>query len=270
MFESWSILFQQPGVLESVLFIFGILLGSFANVVIYRLPLGKSIIHPRSACLNCHKTIPWFANIPVFSWFLLRGKCWYCHKAYSFRYPFVELLTGVCFAICANRFGLSISLIESLIFSFSLICCTFIDLDHMILPDEFTLSGIVIGLIGALINPDRDFLSALYGVLLGGGFLWSVAYLYYVLRKQDGMGGGDIKLLAWIGAVLGWNAIPVIIIGSSFLGAIIGSLLLLGQKNLLKRAIPFGPYLVFTALAYMYFHGERLGEWYMRMHGLID
>ena len=259
----------QSHLLAAILFSFGALLGSFANVVIVRLPEGESVVKPRSACRKCKSLIPWYHNIPIFSWLILRGKCYKCGEKFSLRYPLVEFIMGALFAAAAYRYGLSWSLLEALLFIFGLVCCTFIDIDHMILPDEFTLSGIVIGLLGSLLNPERSFFASLYGVLLGGGFLWSVAYLYFVIRKREGMGGGDIKLIAWIGAVLGWAAIPVVIIGSSLLGALVGLILVAGQKDAFKRAIPFGPYLVGAALVYIFFHGERLGEWYLQIHGLL-
>ncbi len=270
MFENLIMVFNETHLLAALLFLFGALLGSFANVVIVRLPEGESVVKPRSACRKCKSLIPWYHNIPILSWLILRGKCYKCGAKFSIRYPMVELIMGALFAAAALRYGVSWTLLEMLIFIFGLVCCTFIDIDHMILPDEFTISGIVIGLIGSILNPERSFLPSLYGVLLGGGFLWSVAYLYFLVRKREGMGGGDIKLIAWIGAVLGWASIPVVIIGSSLFGALVGVSLVIGQKDAFKKAIPFGPYLVGAALAYMFFHGERIGEWYLQIHGFID
>ncbi len=270
MFDVMFDILREPSVLATLLFIFGALLGSFANVVIVRLPEGESVVRPRSACRQCQSLIPWYHNFPIISWLVLRGKCYKCRAPFSARYPIVEFLMGMLFAAAAFRYGLSWTLLEALIFIFGLVCCTFIDIDHMILPDEFTISGVVIGLVGAFLNPERSFLPSLYGVLLGGGFLWSVAYLYFAIRKREGMGGGDIKLIAWIGAVLGWASVPVVIIGSSLLGAIVGLVLVAGQKDAFKKAIPFGPYLVGAALAYMFFHGERIGDWYLQIHGFID
>lgn len=268
MFEKLFESFQEVEFLAITLFIFGALFGSFANVVIVRLPEGESVVKPRSACRNCKALIPWYHNFPIISWLILRGRCYKCRARFSARYPLVEFIMATLFASCAIRYGFTWSLLEALLFVFGLVCCTFIDFDHMILPDELTLSGIVIGLAGSLLNPERNFLPSLYGVLLGGGFLWSIAYLYFLVRKREGMGGGDIKLIAWIGAILGWTAIPVIIIGSSLFGAIVGIILVAGQKDAFKKAIPFGPYLVAAALAYMFFHGERIGEWYLQIHGL--
>lgn len=260
MSENWLLAIQ--------LFIFGAIFGSFANVVIYRMPRGESVVRPGSFCRSCNTPIRWYNNIPILSWFLLRGKCAKCGAKYSFRYPFVELLMGLLFAAAGLHFGFQWTLIEALIFIFCVVTASFIDIDHMILPDKFTLSGIVIGLIGAALNPDRNFMDALYGVLMGGGFLWAVAYLYFVFRGREGMGGGDIKLLAWIGALLGWQAIPVVIMVSSILGAIFGIVLALRTKDGMSRAIPFGPYLAGAALLYLLFDGNRISEWYLTMHGL--
>lgn len=243
-------------------FVFGALLGSFGNVVIYRLPKEESVVKPGSHCYSCKTPVKWYDNIPIFSWFILRGKCRHCGAPFSFRYAFVELLMASLFALSYYYLGFSWTLVEYLIFIFGLVVCTFIDLDHMILPDEFTLSGIVIGLLGALINPQREFLDALFGVLMGGGFLWGLAYVYYLLTKQEGMGGGDIKLLAWIGALLGWKAIPFVIMSSAIIGSVIGLVAARKQKAGLKTVIPFGPYLALAALMYL-FGGETIALWYL-------
>lgn len=243
-------------------FVFGALLGSFANVVIYRLPKEESVVKPRSHCYSCKKTIPWYDNIPILSWFLLRGKCRQCGAKFSFRYPLVEILMASLFALSYHYAGLSWSLVEYLLFVFGLVICTFIDMDHMILPDEFTLSGIVIGLVGAALNPQREFLDALFGMLMGGGFLWGMAYVYYLLTKNEGMGGGDIKLLAWIGAVLGWKAIPFVIMTSAIVGSVIGLIAARKQSAGLKTVIPFGPYLALGAVLYL-FGGEAIALWYL-------
>ena len=155
-------------------------------------------------------------------------------------------------------------LLEALWLVFGLLTVSMIDMDHYILPDVFTLSGIVIGLAGAWLNPERSFLEAFLGVLLGGGFLWAIAYFYFFFRKEEGMGGGDIKLLAWIGAVLGWKAIPFVIIVSSLVGTLGGALIALRQKKGMKTVIPFGPYLALGAVIYL-FGGEHIAHWYLTL-----
>jgi leader peptidase (prepilin peptidase)/N-methyltransferase len=245
-----------------ILFVLGLLLGSFANVVIFRQPKGKSVVTPRSACSQCDHPIAWYDNIPVLSWVLLRGKCRACRAAIPVRYPLVELLTGLVFAAIFWKYGYQWVTLEYLLFAWTLIVVSFIDLDLMILPDVFTLSGIVIGLIGAALNPERSFAAALAGTLMGGGFLWLIAYLYLILRKEEGMGGGDIKLLAWIGALLGWTSVPFVVLASSVLGSVIGLGLAMRSKAGLKSVIPFGPYLAFAAILYI-LGGDRIGLWYI-------
>jgi leader peptidase (prepilin peptidase) / N-methyltransferase len=244
-------------------FVFGALLGSFGNVIIYRLPKGESIVTPRSHCYGCNKVIAWFDNIPIISWFVLHGKCRHCGAKFSIRYMLVELLMGCMFAALFYKDGLTWTLVEHWIFAFGLIVASFIDFDHMILPDEFTLSGIVIGLVGSLLNPERHFMTALIGVILGGGFLWATAAIYSAIRKQEGMGGGDIKLLAWIGAVLGWTSVPFVIISSSLVGSLVGVIMIARKKTGLSQAIPFGPYLALGALFFIFF-GRWLADAYIR------
>ena len=243
-------------------FALGAIFGSFANVVIFRLPRDESVVKPRSYCYSCKTPIKWYDNIPIFSWFILRGKCRHCGAKFSFRYPLVEIITGVLFLLSYHYAGLTWNLLEYLLFVFGLVVCTFIDLDHMILPDEFTLSGIVIGLIGAALNPQREFLDAFFGVLMGGGFLWGMAYIYFLFTKQEGMGGGDIKLLAWIGALLGWKAIPFVIMSSAIIGSVVGLFMARKQKAGLKTVIPFGPYLALGAVLYL-FGGQTIALWYL-------
>ncbi len=249
-------------------FAIGACLGSFANVVIVRLPVGESIAFPASHCRDCKTSIRWYFNLPILAWFILRGKCSKCGAKFSFRYPMVEMVMGLLFAWTYYVTGLNITLAERLIFIFMAVTASVIDLDHMILPDKFTLSGIVIGLVGSLLNSERTFLESFVGVLVGGGFLWAIAYFYWVFRKREGMGGGDIKLLAWIGSLLGWKAIPIVIILSSVAGSVVGLAIMARHKDGLKLAIPFGPFLAGAAMIYMLFNGAQWGRWYLSLHGL--
>lgn len=246
----------------SFFFLMGAIWGSFANVVIVRWPQGLSVVTPRSRCGKCLQAIAAYDNIPILSWFILRGKCRHCGEKFSFRYPLVELIMATLFALAFWKLGWSWTFLESLLFIFGLVTVSMIDLDHFLLPDVFTLSGIVIGLVGALLSPERIFMDALIGVLFGGGFLWALAYFYYLLRKEDGMGGGDIKLLAWIGALLGWQAIPFVILSSSIFGSIVGLFIAYREKKGMKAVIPFGPYLAAAALLYL-FAGEELSHSYL-------
>ncbi|MEO0335060.1 MAG: prepilin peptidase [Pseudomonadota bacterium] len=254
---------ELPYFFPITFFAFGLLFGSFANVVILRMPAGESFVAPRSRCPKCGHLIRFYENIPVISWLFLRGKCSNCKTPISPRYPFVEMLMGLLFTALYLKVGLSWTLLEYIVFGFSLVVVSFIDLDHMILPDKFTLSGIVIGLLGAVLNPERDVWDAFFGVLFGGGFLYAIAFIYFAIRKRDGMGGGDIKLLGWIGAILGWKAMPFVILMSSVVGAFVGVSVSLKNKAGLKSSIPFGPYLASAALIYILF-GEEIGAWYIQ------
>ncbi len=242
-------------------FFLGALLGSFANVVIYRLPLDLSVVRPRSHCYSCKSQIAYYDNIPILSWILLRGKCRNCKASISIRYPLVELTMALVFGALAYRFGMSWLLVEYCVLSFGLVTISFIDFDHRIIPDSLSLSGLVLGLAGAALNPEREFFDALYGALMGGGFLWLIAYIYLVLRKEEGMGGGDIKLLAWIGAYLGWKSVPFIILSSSVFGTLVG-LVLIARGGNMKSSLPFGPFIVVGAYFYL-FGGKELADWYV-------
>lgn len=201
----------------------------------------------------------WYDNVPLLSWFLLRGKCRSCGAKFSFKYVIVELLMGVLFAVTYYRLGWSFYTFEILIFVFMAVSASFIDLKHYILPDKLTLTGLALGLLGSLLNPERSFWDAFLGGFVGGGVLYGTAYLFFLLRKKEGMGGGDIKLLAWIGAIAGLSSIPVVLVLSSFAGVFYALLSLPFSRKSLSEGIPFGPFLVFGALSYIYFGpGELL------------
>lgn len=244
-----------------MLFIFGAIFGSFANAIIYRLPLGISILG-RSRCTKCQNQISAWHNVPMFSYFLLRGKCEKCAEPFSIRYPLVEFITAVLFSAVYFYYGKSWTTLEYLILVWGLVVCSFIDLDHMILPDQFTLGGIVIGLIGAFLNPERAFMDAVWGFLFGGGILWVVAYVYFVFTGREGLGGGDIKLLAWLGTLLGWKSIPFIILTSSVFGTIVGLYISRKSTDKLKAVIPFGPFIALGAILYI-LGLKSAGLWYV-------
>lgn len=249
--------------ITTLAFLFGAVFGSFANVVIYRLPSGESVLG-RSRCGQCRKTVPWYFNIPIFSYFFLKGKCASCGEKFSLQYPLVEFLMACFFAAVVFQYGVSWTSLEYLIMVFGLVTAAFIDLEHMILPDEITLGGLIIGLIGAALNPERSFLEAFFGVLFGGGILWLVAYVYFVFTGREGLGGGDIKLLGWLGALLGWKAIPFIILSSSVLGSVVGLLASRKKDTGLKTMIPFGPFLALGALLYI-LGLKSVGLWYVQL-----
>ncbi|MFN7729004.1 MAG: prepilin peptidase [Bdellovibrio sp.] len=253
--------FQLTPVWLTFFFVLGAILGSFANVAILRFQSNESVVTPASRCPKCQAPILWRDKIPLLSWFLLRGQCRACKAPISKRYVVVEFLTAVLFCATFAKVGWSWTLLELLIFFSGLVIVSFIDLDTFLLPDKYTLPGMVIGLAGAALSPDRSFLDSVLGLVFGGGFLWAVAYFYYVLRKEEGMGGGDIKLLGWIGAVLGWQSIAFTIIAASLVGSVIGLLAASRDNKGMKTVIPFGPSLAFGAVLYV-LAGQNISELY--------
>ncbi|MCB0362471.1 MAG: prepilin peptidase [Bdellovibrionales bacterium] len=248
----------------SIMFLLGLVVGSFSNVLIYRVPLRGNIAWPGSACPKCKIPIKWRDNIPLLSWVILRGKCRSCHQAISWRYPLVELICGLLLGFLFLRLGLCWTLLEYSVFCIGLVVVSFIDIEYMIIPDVFTWPGMFLGLVGAALSPERSFSDSFAGLALGFGFLWAIAYIYVALRKEEGMGGGDIKLIGWIGAVLGWQSIPFVILVSSIIGSFAGILFALKTRGSLKSTIPFGPYLALASLLYI-FGGESIGHWYLRL-----
>lgn len=171
---------------------------------------------------------------------------------------------GLLFAAILSRYEVSFSTFELSYFVFALVIVSVIDFDRMLLPDLFTYSGMFLGLLGAALNPDRSLADSAFGLLIGGGVLWTIAFVYAKLRNEDGMGGGDIKLLAWIGAVLGWKSVIFVLLGSSVLGSVVGLLVAVQTKGGLKTKIPFGPYLAVCAVLYSLV-GDELIDWYLRV-----
>jgi leader peptidase (prepilin peptidase)/N-methyltransferase len=201
---------------------FGLVIGSFLNVCIYRLPLDQSIIWPASRCTSCGRELNWYENIPVLSYAALGGKCRTCRARISLMYPLIEALTAVLFVATYATFGLSWLLPIRLAFGCAMIVLFVIDLQHQILPNEITLGGIVVGLAASLVAPPgwRD---ALIGAVAGGGVLWLVAWTYRAVRHQDGLGFGDVKMLAMIGAFLGWKLMVLTLASASILGSLTGA-----------------------------------------------
>lgn len=252
-------------VILSFVFVGGLLIGSFLNVVIHRLPLGISVVTPRSRCPQCGALIPWYRNIPIASFALLRGKCGDCGTKISFRYPLVELLTAALFTLACALNGNYLYWPFQFYFLSALVASTFIDLDHWIIPDKITLPGILIGFLGSFALPGMPWAGSLAGILAGGGLLYSVAWAYRAYAKRDGIGGGDIKFLAMAGAFLGVQGAVVTLVLSSLLGSMIGLFLLTVRKKRGNTAIPFGPFLALGALAAFLF-GDALWQWYFTIH----
>jgi leader peptidase (prepilin peptidase)/N-methyltransferase len=240
-------------------FLVGACVGSFLNVVIHRLPREESIVSPRSRCPGCGREIRAWENIPIVSFIVLGGKCAGCGGPISWRYPVVELLTATGFAAIFFLDGPGIPLLRDLLFFSLLVPIVFIDIDHRIIPDELSLGGLAAGLLVSFLR-GGDWKGSIAGALLGGGILYATAVLYEKVRGAEGMGGGDIKLLAMIGAFVGWRGTLATIFVGSFLGAVGGILSMRKGGEGLKTAIPFGPYLCVAALLSRY-----LGGWFWGM-----
>lgn len=242
-------------------FLLGAVVGSFLNVCICRLPEEKSIVTPPSACPRCGTGIRWYDNIPIISFLILRGRCRNCGEPISWRYPLVEALNGVLTLLLFIKSGPTLPFLALFLFTSSMVVITFIDLDHQIIPDSISLPGIVIGFIFSFFLPWNSWLNSLLGILLGGGSLLLVAWGYEKLTGKEGMGGGDIKLLAMMGAFFGWRSVLFIIFAASLVGSVIGVTAMVIKKSDGKLAIPFGPFLAFGAMLYIFF-GRQLITWY--------
>lgn len=237
-------------------------IGSFLNVCIYRLPESKSIADPpRSICPSCKSHIRFYDNMPVLSYIWLKGRCRNCNAPISFRYPLVELMNGIVAVALLFKFGLSVESLVYFVFISSLLVITFIDLDHQIIPDIITLPGIPMGLIASFALPTITLKASALGLLIGGGSLWFVAWAYNLIAHRDGMGGGDIKLLAMMGTIIGWKGVIFTIFASSVIGSCVGITMMLIKNKNMKFAIPFGPFLSIGAIAYVFF-GSQIITWY--------
>ncbi|WP_447978142.1 prepilin peptidase [Candidatus Nitrospira bockiana] len=241
--------------------VLGLLVGSFLNVCIHRLPRRESVAWPPSRCPACRSRIGPLDNIPVISYLVLRGRCRRCSARISWRYPLVETLNGSGYAVIVWHFGLGWPAAAYAILVSALLTVTFIDLDHQIIPDRITLPGIALGLLaGATILP-VGFIGALAGMLLGGGVLWALAVVSPYLFGKEGMGGGDIKLLAMIGAFLGWKPVVLTILIGAVIGAVVGISLIACKIMRRDQYLPFGPFLALGAVISLFFHQE-LFHWY--------
>jgi leader peptidase (prepilin peptidase)/N-methyltransferase len=250
--------------LEITAFGFGACIGSFLNVCIYRIPEGKSIVYPPSACPKCGYAIRFYDNVPILSYLVLRGRCRRCGVHIPLRYPLVELLTGIAALAIFLRYGVTAATPVYFLFVAVLLVVTFIDIDHQIIPDRLSLTGIPLFFLLGFLVPHVSWVDALIGILLGGGILFAVALGYQLLTGRDGMGGGDIKLLAMIGALIGWQGVLFTIFFSSLSGSLIGLALALPAGRSMKSRLPFGPFLAAGAIAYIFF-GPEVIHWYLRI-----
>jgi leader peptidase (prepilin peptidase)/N-methyltransferase len=244
-------------------FVFGACIGSFLNVCIYRIPRNLSIVSPASACPACKKTLPLYANIPVVSFLFLRGRCLFCSHPISLQYPVVECLTGLLAAGACLAFGVTLEALVWFAFGATLVVVSGIDLAFRIIPDTISLPGIaVFGFLAWLVLEMSPAAIGL-GILSGGGILYAVALGYYLIRRTDGMGGGDIKLLAMIGAATGVTGVVFTLFAGSVLGTGVGiARMIRHRKPDGQMQIPFGPFLSAGALIYVFF-GDALIDWYL-------
>ncbi len=272
---------------QVLVFVFGLCLGSFLNVVIYRLPRKDLSIHQprRSLCPSCETPIAWYDNLPLISYGLLLGKCRHCRTPVSLRYPLVELIAGLLTLAVFYKSGVSVRFPAELYFVLALVGVTFIDLDVMIIPDAITFPGMAIGVLAAALAPDPGLIGpwlggvvmnwgvdsfrilsvigSVLGLVLGWGLIWSIIVGYSLLTGKEGMGGGDLTLLAMIGAFLGWRSIFLtIFFGSIFALAVYFVMAARAKEFDAKAMLPFGPFLSLAALVYLFF-GEEIIHWYL-------
>ncbi|NQY89551.1 MAG: prepilin peptidase [Colwellia sp.] len=290
MFEQTLVFFQySPTAFNIFVVIFSLIIGSFLNVVIYRIPTmmhnnwylecrefladevnnipAKKITEltlskPDSTCPKCQHKIRFYENIPVISWLFLRGKCGQCKNNISIRYPLVEATTALLSLVIASQYGVTVQTLLLLILTWGLICLTLIDFDHMLLPDQIIMPLLWLGL---LVNISGTFVpisDAVIGAAVGYMSLFSVFWLFKLLTGKEGMGHGDFKLFALFGAWLGWQLLPILILMASVVGAIIGISLMLFKNHKREQAIPFGPYLAIAGWITLLW-GEGIWSWYL-------
>ena len=273
-----ELLTQERWALLTAALVFGALIGSFLNVVIYRLPVmmerawedesaiaqdkapaGRdrfNLITPRSRCGHCGHLITALENIPIVSWLLLRGKCSACGTPISARYPLVELATALLFLACAWAFGPTLQTVAAMLFCATLVALTGIDLDTQLLPDQLTLPLLWTGLLLNIVGLFARLPDAVIGAAVGYLTLWSVYWLFKLITGREGMGYGDFKLLGALGAWFGWQALPMLLLLSSVVGAVVGIAILVVQKKGRNTAIAFGPYLAIAGLITLFFGGK--------------
>lgn len=242
----------------------GLAIGSFLNVVIHRLPRRLSLVWPGSACPSCGGRIRWYDNVPVVGWLLLRGRCRECRAPIAIRYPIVEVVTMIVYLAHYWRFGLDPLVWPRLLFASALIALFVIDLEHQLLPNRITLPGIVLGVAFAAVLPP-GLAASLLGVALGGGVLWAIGEGWSRLRGVEAMGFGDVKMLAMIGAFLGWQMVVVTFVISSIIGGLFASVLLVARQTSWTSALPFGTFLAIGAMVASLW-GEALLGWYLGLY----
>jgi len=288
--ELINLLEHSPGFFTGSTFVLGLIVGSFLNVVIHRLPIimerewksqardfldlehppeqePLTLARPASRCPHCGHRIRFYENIPLLSWLWLRGKCSACDARISLRYPLVELLTGVLSAVVAWHFGFGWQAAAALVLTWALIALSMIDIDHQLLPDSITLPLLWLGLLLSLFPVFADMRASLIGAAAGYLSLWIVYQLFRLLTGKEGMGFGDFKLLGALGAWMGWQSLPMIVLLSSAVGAVLGGTLMVVQRRGRQQPIPFGPYLAIAGWIALLW-GEHISSAYLRWAGL--
>ncbi len=249
--------------LFALIFILGSIIGSFLNVCIYRIPRNISIVFPSSFCPVCKKKIPPYYNIPILGYFLLKGRCKFCNNKISKRYLLIETLTAIFAVISFIIWQPQIAFLNFL-FIATLIVITFIDIDFQIIPDSINYSGIIISIIISIFLFKRGVLNTFLATIIGGGLFYIIGKSYEIIAKKEGLGGGDVKLMAFFGAYLGLKAIFFITFVASLTGTIYGIYLMISKHKNKDYAIPFGPFLSLSALIYLFF-GDKIIFWYLSM-----
>ncbi|MGR9116685.1 MAG: prepilin peptidase [Gammaproteobacteria bacterium] len=290
--QELNYLLHSPSLLAALAGVLGLLVGSFLNVVIYRLPIMLqrnwrqecsaflelnlpaqnneepfNLVFPLSHCPHCNAAIKPYQNIPVLSYLFLRGRCAACKTPISLRYPLVEAITGICSAIVAWHYGYSVETAFALLLTWSLVALSGIDIDHQLLPDSISLPMLWLGLLLSLCALFTDSHSSIIGATAGYLILWSVYHAFKLITGKEGMGYGDFKLLALFGAWLGWQYLPLIILLSSLVGAIVGTCLVILVKHDKSTPIPFGPYLAISGWIALIW-GDRINQLYLSAAGL--
>ena len=242
----------------------GLVAGSYLNVLIHRLPRGRSTVLPRSRCPYCDGAVRAIDNIPLLSFLLLGGRCRHCRAPISWRYPFIEALTALLFVLCLFRFGLTAQAAASALFCCLMLALAFIDLDYYLLPDKLTLPGIVAGLALQPWLPATTFLDAVIGTFVGAGIVILLMNFWYWWRGEEGMGLGDVNMMALIGAFLGWQGVLVTLLLGALSGALVGIFLMVRGSLEMKSKLPFGTFLGFAAIIAL-LAGERLTAYYSQL-----
>jgi leader peptidase (prepilin peptidase)/N-methyltransferase len=245
-----------------LIFILGLVAGSFSNVCIWRIPRNESIIYPASHCPKCRSNISPKDNIPLLSYILLKGRCRNCKSKISIQYPIVELLSGLIYLIIYLAYGLSVQTLIYIILSSALVIIAFIDLNEQIVPDVISLPGIVIGFIVSFFVSYMSFVNSALGVVVGGGIILIIGMAGSVIFKKEAMGGGDVKLAAMIGAFLGWRYIIISLFLGFFLGALAGIFLIMAKIKSKEDTVPFGPFIVLGSFITLLW-GEKIISWYI-------